>query len=309
MKQEVQGSVEDTDNLQVQDPQSQHVNDTQFYGHLAAGADEFTQNDQMIIDENRAGDSQRKPLHQMTVQERQAHVHSVGLPGVNSYRSESPASTGSQESESQLAVTSLPTTIIVDRRRQNKGHQQKNKRGPYMCVLCGVHCKLAPPTGFENAAQVKEDIHRHLLLFQCNTCFKRFPKRHNLMRHSGQCKGGPPCQGDRKPLSVAQQEIFLRLRMAKGIDEIQRAVKGWKVVFAGDEYLMKITTRKQILRESPMSFNSDSRGDRQHSRKLHSGCRKRPNSDTMFNKAPLNIHTYRPINRDGKDFTQGRQKA
>ncbi|KAF8467826.1 hypothetical protein BDZ91DRAFT_762626 [Kalaharituber pfeilii] len=140
------------------------------------------------------------------------------------------------------------TTIIDCRRRENKPGRSKGTKGPYRCVLRGKWCKLAPVTKFENAAQVKEDIHRHLILFQCPLCLERFPKQHNLTRHRIKCSvldKQKLKKSDAQPLSIEQEAIFQRLQKAKGIEAIETAVKGWEDAFAQDEYVKNVTSRKR----------------------------------------------------------------
>ncbi|KAF8459157.1 hypothetical protein BDZ91DRAFT_799972 [Kalaharituber pfeilii] len=145
---------------------------------------------------------------------------------------------------------SIANAVNSHRRKVKKGRGSKGEKEVLLCALFGVECRFAPAEGFNNAAQVKEDAHRHLLLYQCDHCFKRYPKRHNLNRHSGHLN---PCKRlkEGKELSVDQKSLLKKLNGAKGIEGIKKVVKAWKTLFAADEYLQKVNTRKRKSSEIP----------------------------------------------------------
>ncbi|KAF8451601.1 hypothetical protein BDZ91DRAFT_802623 [Kalaharituber pfeilii] len=145
---------------------------------------------------------------------------------------------------------SIANAVNSHRRKVKKGRGSKGEKEVLLCALFGVECRFAPAEGFNNAAQVKEDAHRHLLLYQCDHCFKRYPKRHNLNRHSGHLN---PCKRlkEGKELSVDQKSFLKKLNGAKGIEGIKKLVKAWKTLFAADEYLQKVNTRKRKSSEIP----------------------------------------------------------
>ncbi|KAF8466748.1 hypothetical protein BDZ91DRAFT_848838 [Kalaharituber pfeilii] len=142
------------------------------------------------------------------------------------------------------------TNVVNGHRRKGKERGSKEEKKELLCVLLGVDCQFTPDKGFNNAAQVKEDVHRHLLSFQCDCCLKRFPKMHNLNRHNGPLN---PCKRPKegKELSVDQINFLKELNDTKGIKRIKEVVKPWKTLFAADEYLQKVNTRKRKSSEIP----------------------------------------------------------
>ncbi|KAF8451626.1 hypothetical protein BDZ91DRAFT_70100 [Kalaharituber pfeilii] len=140
--------------------------------------------------------------------------------------------------------------VVNGHRREGKERGSRDEKKELLCVLLGVDCEFARDKRFNNAALVKEDVHRHLLSFQCDRCLKRFPKRHNLNRHkklSQRCKK----QKEAKELSVDQKGFLKKLNGAKGIERIKAVVKPWKTLFAEDDYFQKLNTCKRKSSEIP----------------------------------------------------------
>ncbi|KAF8459839.1 hypothetical protein BDZ91DRAFT_461061 [Kalaharituber pfeilii] len=77
----------------------------------------------------------------------------------------------------------------------------------------------------------RKDVHRHLLLFQCPRCFKRFPTRHNLTRHCKNCESQLNHGRKGKPLSDVQKVIFVKLQVARRVEGINKALRGWEMFY------------------------------------------------------------------------------
>ena len=133
--------------------------------------------------------------------------------------------TGPNNFQQHSASSQSEGIVSGPHRKQNESTKVKPS---FVCLYRGHDCGFMQKRDnkvFKNLAELKEDLIRHLNLFQCERCLQRFGKKYGLDRHlakSNRCRRKPETE-NRVPIAPISKQTLKKIQEAKKYNNIAEA--------------------------------------------------------------------------------------